>query len=118
MIHNFTTDHQVNHRSIRQFKDQSLTAEQLTTLYEAARHTSSSMFLQQFSILHLTDPKKRAAVREISKQSYVGANGDLLISLFSLPIYTGTNKFGTNSVMMTVVSTLRIFLCKLRRTQF
>lgn len=35
MIHNFTTDHQVNHRSIRQFKDQSLTAEQLTTLYEA-----------------------------------------------------------------------------------
>ena len=38
MIHNFTTDHQVNHRSIRQFKDQSLTAEQLTTLYEAARH--------------------------------------------------------------------------------
>ena len=54
MIHNFTTDHQVNHRSIRQFKDQSLTAEQLTTLYEAARHTSSSMFLQQFSILHLT----------------------------------------------------------------
>lgn len=49
MIHNFTTDHQVNHRSIRQFKDQSLTAEQLTTLYEAARHTSSSMFLQQFS---------------------------------------------------------------------
>ena len=79
MIHNFTTYHQVNHRSIRQFKDQSLTAEQLTTLYEAARHTSSSMFLQQFSILHLTDPKKRAAVREISKQSYVGANGDLFI---------------------------------------
>ena len=42
MIHNFTTDHQVNHRSIRQFKDQSLTAEQLTTLYEAARHNSAS----------------------------------------------------------------------------
>lgn len=84
MIHNFTTDHQVNHRSIRQFKDQSLTAEQLTTLYEAARHTSSSMFLQQFSILHLTDPKKRAAVREISKQSYVGANGDLFIFIADL----------------------------------
>ena len=115
MIHNFTTDHQVNHRSIRQFKDQSLTAEQLTTLYEAARHTSSSMFLQQFSILHLTDPKKRAAVREISNNRMLAL---MAISLFSLPIYTGTNKFGTNSVMMTVVSTLRIFLCKLRRTQF
>ena len=60
MIHNFTTDNQVNHRSIRQFKNQSLTTEQITTLYEAARHTSSSMFLQQFSIpvsyTHLTLP--------------------------------------------------------------
>ena len=53
MIHNFTTDHQINHRSIRAFKDQPLTEDQLATLYEAARHTSSSMFMQQFSIFAL-----------------------------------------------------------------
>lgn len=53
MIHNSTIDHQLNHRSIRAFKPQALSKEQLTTLYEAARHTSSSMFMQQFSILHI-----------------------------------------------------------------
>ncbi|WP_251574218.1 NADPH-dependent oxidoreductase [Limosilactobacillus agrestimuris] len=84
MIHNFTTDQQVNHRSIRQFKDQSLTTEQITTLYQAARHTSTSMFLQQFSILHITDPEKRAAIRKISKQSYVGAEGELFIFIADL----------------------------------
>lgn len=72
------------HRSIRKFKDQPLTEAQLTKLYQAARHTSSSMFLQQFSILHLTDEKKRAGVRAVSGQPYVGANGDLLIFLADL----------------------------------
>lgn len=84
MIHNATIDAQLNHRSIRAFKEQSLTREQLTTLYDVARHTSSSRFLQQFSILHLTDEKKRAAVREIAEQPYVGANGDLLIFIADL----------------------------------
>lgn len=32
MLHNFTIDHQLNHRTIRKFKDQPLTEEQLTTL--------------------------------------------------------------------------------------
>lgn len=33
MIHNETIDTQLNHRSIRKFKDQTLTKEQLETLY-------------------------------------------------------------------------------------
>lgn len=84
MIHNETIDHQVNHRTIRAFKKQTLSEEQLTTLYEAARHTSTSMFMQQFSILHVTDPQLRTQVREISKQPYVGANGDLFIFIVDL----------------------------------
>lgn len=81
---NQTIDNQLNHRTIRAFKDQSLTSDQLTALYQAARHTSTSMFLQQVSILHLTDESKRAQVQEITGQSYVGANGDLLIFLVDL----------------------------------
>lgn len=84
MIHNTTIDHQINHRSIRKFKNQSLNDEQLTTIYEAARHTSTSLFYQQVTILHLTDPQKRAAVREISGQPYVGTNGDLFIFIADL----------------------------------
>lgn len=84
MIENETIKHQLNHRSIRQFKPASLSTEQLTTLYEVARQTSTSMFMQQMTILHVTDEKKRAAVREICHQPYVGANGDLLIFIADL----------------------------------
>ncbi len=84
MIHNQTLDQQFNHRSIRAFKHQSLTKEQLTTLYTAASHTSTSNFWQQFSIIHVTDPEKRAAIRKIAKQPYVGANGDLFIFLVDM----------------------------------
>lgn len=81
---NETIKHQLNHRSIRAFKDQTLTSSQLNILYEVARHTSTSMFLQQVSILHLTEQNKRAQVRAITGQPYVGANGDLLIFLVDL----------------------------------
>lgn len=54
MIHNFTIDHQLNHRTIRKFKDQPLTEEQLTTLFEVARQTASSEFLQQMTIIRVT----------------------------------------------------------------
>lgn len=84
MIHNQTIDQQVNHCTIRAFKDQSLSQEQLTTLYQAARQTSTSMFMQQFSILHITDPTTRQQIREISTQPYVGANGDLFIFVVDL----------------------------------
>lgn len=70
MLHNFTIDHQLSHRTIRKFKDQPLTEEQLTTLFEVARQTSSSEFLQQMTIIRVTDPQKRAAIRAVSTQPY------------------------------------------------
>lgn len=84
MIHNQTIDKQLNHRSIRAFKDQPLTKEELQTLYQVASRTSTSNFLQQFSIIHVTDPAVRQAIRKISKQDYVGGNGDLLIFVVDL----------------------------------
>lgn len=84
MINNSTINTQLNHRTIRAFKKTTLSKEQLTTLYTVASHTPTSMFMQQMSILHITDDQKRAAIREISKQPYVGANGDLFIFLVDL----------------------------------
>ncbi|MFT8825827.1 MAG: NADPH-dependent oxidoreductase [Liquorilactobacillus mali] len=84
MIKNSTIDKQVTHKTIRAFKDQTLTKDQLTTLVDVARHTSSSMFMQQFSILHITDEQKRMSIRQISGQKYVGANGDLFIFVVDL----------------------------------
>lgn len=84
MVHNKTIDLQLGHRSIRSFKNQPLTKNELETLYTVASRTSTSNFLQQFSIIHVTDPKVRTAICKISKQNYVGANGDLFIFLVDL----------------------------------
>lgn len=84
MIHNSTIDLQLEHRSIRAFKDQPLNQEELQTLYTVASRTSTSNFLQQFSIIHVTDPTVRSEIRKISKQNYVGDNGDLFIFLVDL----------------------------------
>ena len=81
---NETLKKQLDHRTIRAFKDQSLSQEELTTLLDVARHTSTSMFMQGFSVLHITDMDKRTAIRSISTQPYVGANGDLFIFLVDL----------------------------------
>ncbi|WP_125606950.1 NADPH-dependent oxidoreductase [Lapidilactobacillus bayanensis] len=76
---NDTINCQLNHRTIRVFKDQLLSAEIVTTLVNVARHTATSHFLQAFSIISVTDPNLKAAIRNISKQAYVGTNGHLFI---------------------------------------
>lgn len=84
MIHNSTVDTQINHRSIRKFKDQVLSKDQLETLYTVAQHTPTSMFMQNFSILHITDSAKREKIRTLCNQKYVGAEGDLFIFVADL----------------------------------
>ena len=76
---NQTIEHQLNHRSIRKFKAENLSDEQIKTLLEVARQTSTSNFFQQFSVLHITDETKREQICHISKQPYVGLNGELFI---------------------------------------
>lgn len=84
MIHNSTIDAQVNHRSIRKFKDQILNKDQLTILYTVFQHTATSMFMQNASLLHITDPDKRKKIQDLCNQKYVGAEGDLFIFVVDL----------------------------------
>lgn len=84
MIENYTTTRQMNHRTIRKFKDQSLTKEQLATLYQVFGQTPTSMFMQEASLIHITDPDKKAKIQALCGQKYVGANGDLFIFLVDL----------------------------------
>lgn len=71
-------------RTIRNFKDQTLTAEQYTRLMEVARQAPTSNFLQQCSTIHVTDTPLREQIRIICKQQYVGANGDLIVFIVDL----------------------------------
>lgn len=65
--------------TVRSFKDQTLTDEQYTRLMEAARFAPTSEFLQQCSIIRVTDSHLREQIRTICHLDYVGANGDLLV---------------------------------------
>ncbi|MBA1395267.1 NADPH-dependent oxidoreductase, partial [Lactobacillus sp. XV13L] len=83
-MENSTLNLLLKRRTIRAFKPQTLTAEQLQTLMEVARQTATSTFLQQCSIIHITDPQIRAQIRAVSNQAYVGANGDLFVFVIDL----------------------------------
>ena len=84
MLHNSTVDAQINHRSIRKFKDEVLNKEQLETLYTVFQHTATSMFMQNASLLHVTDPEQKKKIQELCNQKYVGAVGDLFIFIVDL----------------------------------
>lgn len=74
----------LNRRTIRAFKNQVLSQEQLDLLMQTARQTATSSFLQQSSVIHVTDFDKRKTIRDICQQDYVGANGDLFIFIVDL----------------------------------
>ena len=76
---NETIQLQLNHRSIRAFKEQELTKEEVELLVDVARHTATSKFLQAYSIISITDPKLKATFAAISKQPYVEKNGHLFL---------------------------------------
>ena len=58
---NETIKTQLNHRSIRAFKEQELTKEEVELLVDVARHTATSKFMQAYSIISITDPTLKAA---------------------------------------------------------
>ena len=51
---NETIQTQLNHRSIRAFKEQELTKEEVELLVDVARHTATSKFMQAYSIISIT----------------------------------------------------------------
>ncbi|WP_235827142.1 NADPH-dependent oxidoreductase [Actinomyces culturomici] len=79
-IENPTIAAQMGHRTIRAFTEEPLNADELTTLFEVARHTASSSFLQQTTIIRVTDPEVREQLHLASGQPYVGGDrGELLV---------------------------------------
>ena len=48
----------LKHTSIRKFKDDAVSGEDLQRIFMAAQSASTSSFLQAYSILNITDPSK------------------------------------------------------------
>lgn len=67
------------HRSIRQFTDQPLTAAEITTLVTAAQHAATSTFAQQYSIISITDPAIKHALGDITGHHWLEKSGHYFI---------------------------------------
>lgn len=81
---NDTIKTQLAHRSIRAFKDEPLTQEQIDTLVEVARWTPSSTGQQRSSLIRVTDPNLKKEISKVSTQAYVGTTPELWIFVIDL----------------------------------
>lgn len=76
---NETIKTQLEHRTIREFKDQKIPHEVLELLMEVARRTATSTGMQASSIIRVTDPKIKTEIAGICNQEYVARVPELLI---------------------------------------
>lgn len=70
---------QLNHRTIREFKDMEVPDEIYNTLLEVARRTATSIGMQQSSIIRVTDSDLKVKISKICNQEYVARAPILLI---------------------------------------
>ena len=85
LVLNSTIETQLEHRTIRAFTDQPVAENVMATLLDVARHTPSSAFYQQFTVLRIMNPEIRHRIYLSSGQSYVGTpQGELLMFIVDL----------------------------------
>lgn len=70
---------QLNHRTIREFKDERIPQEIFELLIEVAKRTPTSNGMQASSIIRVTDPEKKRAIAGVCRQEYAARAPELLI---------------------------------------
>lgn len=76
---NETIRSQLGHRTIREFKDESIPAEIFETLIEVAQRTATSTGMQASSVIRVTDDKIKKEISQVCRQEYVARAPELLI---------------------------------------
>ncbi|WP_034760305.1 oxygen-insensitive NADPH nitroreductase [Rossellomorea vietnamensis] len=77
---NETIETILKHRSIREFKNEALTGEQIRTIVSSAQAASTSSYIQAYSIIGVKDPVKKKKLAELAgNQGYVEANGHFFV---------------------------------------
>lgn len=82
---NYTIKKQLNHRTIRAWKDKGIEGDIFNTLLDVANRTASSVGMQSYSIIRVTDPVKRERISKVCNQAYVKDVPELLI--FIVDVY-------------------------------
>lgn len=76
---NYVYDLMKKHHSVRKFKDEPLSDENVKRIVEAGQSASSSSYLQTYSIIGINDPLVKSDLKEVSGQPYVVDNGYLFV---------------------------------------
>lgn len=69
----------LNHKTIRSFKAEPLTKEEISTLIDVARQASTSNFMQAYSIISVTKQELKDELAKVGQQPYIAENGHLFV---------------------------------------
>jgi FMN reductase (NADPH) len=96
----------LNHRSIRHFKDQKLSNEQIKTIVSCAQAASTSSFIQAYSIIGIKDKERKQKLAEIAgNQEYVAQNGHLFVFCADLSRHEFIGEMEQRDVRSSIEST-------------
>jgi FMN reductase (NADPH) len=103
---NKTIETILNHRSIRNFKDEPLTDEQIHTIVQSAQAASTSSYIQAYTIIGVKDPVKKKKLAELAgNQSYVEENGHFFVFCADLYRHENIGKWEEADVIPSLEST-------------
>ncbi|MEL3971872.1 oxygen-insensitive NADPH nitroreductase [Rossellomorea oryzaecorticis] len=103
---NQTIETILNHRSIRSFKNEPLTDEQIHTIVQSAQAASTSSYIQAYTIIGVKDPAKKKKLAELAGgQSYVEENGHFFVFCADLYRHENIGKWEDADVISSLEST-------------
>lgn len=76
---NKTIEIQKGHKTIREFKEKSISKEIMDELFEVAKSTATSNGMQTYSIIRITDKDLKEKISKVCNQEYVARAPELLI---------------------------------------
>ena len=74
-----TIKHQLNHRTIREFKERQVPKEILENFIKVIQRTASSTGMQTCSVIRVTDENVKKEIAKVCNQEYVGRAPELFI---------------------------------------
>lgn len=81
---NETVKTQLNHKTIRKFKDKKIDKETMDILFDVAVRSASSNGMYSYSMIHVTDKQKKSQIAKVCAQPYVESTSDLVVFLVDI----------------------------------
>lgn len=103
---NETIELLLNHRSIRQFEEKTLSREQIEMIVSCAQSASTSNFIQAYSIIGVSDQDKKDQLADlVGDQNYVAKNGHFFIFCADLNRHALIGEMENKDVLPSIEST-------------